>query len=218
VLDNTPLLRLQQIAGQNPGGLTGVWAEENTRDSIFGALERREVFATSGPRIKLRFYATSGGISDPCSDPSFPARLVAAGAVPMGGVIESGAPTQFVLYALADQTPLDAVDFVKATVGTSTAVIEKIHTVALGAPPYCLSWTDPEADTARPALYYARVREKPTPRWSHYDCQALKQSNPADWQTLVPRCVSTSTDTLDTTIQERAWTSPIWYLPKPAKS
>jgi hypothetical protein len=219
VLDNTPLLRLQSgIAGQNPGGITGVWAEENTRDSIFGALQRREVFATSGPRIKLRFYATSGA-SDPCSDPSFPSRLVAAGAVPMGGVIQSAPAPQLVLYALADQTPLEAVDFVKATVSrTSTAVIEKIHTVAFNGAPYCLSWTDPEADAALPALYYARVREKPTPRWSHYDCQALKQSNPADWQTLVPGCVPTSTATLDTNIEERAWTSPIWYLPKPAKS
>jgi uncharacterized protein DUF3604 len=212
VLDNTPLLRLTEIAGQNPGGLTGVWAEENTREAIWAALRRREVFATSGPRIKVRFYAHHSA-SDPCADPAFPERLVRDGAIPMGGTLSSSAAPSFVVYALSDATPLAEVDFVKGGIAaTSTKTIERIHTVKASGPPYCVSWTDAAFDPASAAFYYARIREQPTPRWSHYDCERLKQSNPSDWQERVPGCRPGSEAGLDVMIQERAWTSPIWYL------
>ena len=210
--DNTPLRRLTRNPLKvNPGGITGVWAEENTRDAIWAALVRRETFATSGPKLRVRFYEYTG--ADPCADPGFPADVVGRGGVPMGGTMTyAGSPPSFVVYALQDETPLAAVDLVKASVVGGNAV-ESVHTVPVAAPPYCVTWTDPAFDPAVPAFYYARVREAPTWRWSHYDCERLKASNPGDWQTLVPRCAPEAPASLDVTIQERAWTSPIWYLP-----
>jgi hypothetical protein len=212
VEDNTPLLRLRGLAGQNPGGITGVWAEQNTRDRIWAAFQRREVFATSGPRIVVRFYAYAN-VADPCKDPKFPSALVAAGAVPMGGTMpKSSAPPSFVVYALADENPLQGVDLVKGSyVGGQT--VERVYAVPLSSAPYCITWTDPDFKQDSVSFYYARVKEAPTPRWSHYDCDRLKQTNPSDWSTLAPGCQSTAADGLDRTIQERAWTSPIWYLP-----
>jgi hypothetical protein len=212
VEDNTPLLRLRGIAGQNPGGVTGVWAEENTREAIWAALKRREVFATSGPRIVVRFYAYTQQ-TDPCKDAQFPAGVLAAGGAPMGGTLPAGAPSaSFVVYALQDKTPLAEVDIVKASVEGGTAR-EKIHTIRFAAAPYCVTWTDPEFRPSASAFYYARVKEQPTPRWSHYDCVELRKTNPNDWQTLVPGCVPGAAGGLDAMIQERAWTSPIWQLP-----
>jgi hypothetical protein len=214
--DNTPEQRLQaeRRNRRNPGGITGVWAEENTRPSIWAALQRRETFATSGPRLAVRFYANPG-LANPCGDASFPAQLVAAGAVPMGGTVtHQASAAHFVVYAMQDQTPLAAVDIVKASV-VNGQVVERVHTIPLASPPYCVAWTDPEFVSSDLAFYYARVKEVPTWRWSHYDCLRLKQSNPANWQTLAPGCASTdpSNGGLDVMIQERAWASPIWYEP-----
>ena len=197
-------------ARNNPGGITGVWAEENTRESLFAALERRETFATSGPRIRVRLYQTVG-VPDPCADPGFPRRVVDAGGVPMGGMLrDAGSPPTFVVHALQDQTPLASVDIVKLGV-TGGAATEKVYTVPLGPTPYCITWTDPDYDPTEPAAWYARVREQPTWRWSHYDCEALRVSNPGDWQTIAPDCLPGGA--LDVMIQERAWTSSIWHLP-----
>jgi hypothetical protein len=213
--DNQPAQRLAgALQHFNPGGLTGVWAEENTRDAIWGALKRREVFATSGPRIAVRFYEYTG-LADPCGDAGFPATVVAAGGVPMGGTMPSAAaPPSFVVFAVEDTTPLAAVDVVKASV-VGGAVDERVRTIPFVGPPYCVTWTDPAFDPAAPAFYYARVREQPTWRWSHYDCLALQQTNPSGWQTIAPGCLSSdpSTGGLDYAIEERAWTSSIWYLP-----
>jgi hypothetical protein len=213
-MDNTPLRRLTRNPFKtNPGGITGIWAEENTRDALWAALQRRETFATSGPKIRVRFYEYTGG--DPCADPGFPAGVVSGGGIPMGGTMSyAGSSPSFVVYALQDATPLAAVDLVKASIAGGN-VVESVHTVPFAAPPYCVTWSDPSFDATAPALYYARVREEPTWRWSHYDCERVKASNPSDWQTLVPGCASSdpSTGGLDFQIQERAWTSPIWYLP-----
>jgi hypothetical protein len=218
--DNTPEQRLQNETKnkRNPGGITGVWAEENTRESIWAALQRRETFATSGPRIAVRFFAYSG-LANPCGDPSFPAQLVAAGAVPMGGTMthRTNAP-RFVVFAMQDQAPLAAVDIVKASV-VNGAAVESVHTIPLTSPPYCVTWTDPAFVPDDPAFYYARVKEVPTWRWSHYDCLRLKQSNPSDWQTIAPGCASSdpSAGGLDVTIQERAWRrSGTW--PRPCRA
>ena len=218
-IDNRPALRLRGETRnrRNPGGVTGVWAEENTRESIWAALQRRETFATSGPRIAVRFYAYAD-LPAPCSDPSFPAQVVDAGAVPMGGTLpDEGSAPSFVVYAMQDQQKLAAVDIVKASV-VDGAAVESVHTIALADPPYCVTWTDPAFVHANAAFYYARVKEVPTWRWSHYDCLRLRQSNPSGWQTIAPGCASSdpSNGGLDVMIQERAWASPIWYLPAAA--
>src|SRR5262249_39016299 len=176
--------------------------------------QRRETFATSGPKIAVRFYEYTG-LPNPCADPSFPAQVMKGGGVPMGGNISasSGAPS-FVVYALQDQVPLASVDIVKGSYAGGTAT-EIVHPIAFGAPPYCVTWTDPAFDAGEPAFYYARVKEQPTWRWSHYDCLSLKQSNPVNWPNIAPGCASSDPTTggLDFMIQERAWTSSIWYLP-----
>lgn len=225
-VDNTPARRLGDYDRRtdNPGGITGVWAEENTRSSIFEALRRRESFATSGPKIRVRFYQVNTPL-DPCLDPDFPAAIVAAGGVPMGGTMATRASApKFVVYATEDETPLAAVDIVKASI-VGGAVVEKVFTIALPAaaphPPGCVVWVDPDFQGDDPAFYYARVREEPTWRWSHYDCEALKLSNPIqgpthdDWNVIAPGCGSSDplTGGLDFMIRERAWTSAIWYLP-----
>jgi hypothetical protein len=195
----------------NPGGVTGVWAEENTRDALWAALRRRETFATSGPRMKVRFYALTDS-SNPCVDFDPVRSLVIGGAVPMGGIFRSvpgsGAP-RFVVYAERDEMNLKnlvAVDLVKGSV-TAGVASEKVFTIPLaGQGPYCVNWTDPAFDAAAPAFYYARVREEPTDRWSVHDCDALGASAPS-------RCNPSDPMTVNYTIQERAWTSSIWYLP-----
>jgi hypothetical protein len=207
-------LRLGYSPNYNPGGVTGVWAEENTREALWAALRRRETFATSGPRIKVRFYAYAGS-SNPCTDPGFLESALSDGSVPMGGIFRSvpgnGAP-RFVVSALKHQTELAAVDLVKGSV-TAGVASEKVFTIPLAAAQSCVTWTDPGFDPAAPAFYYARVREQPTWRWSHYDCETLRATYPSDWQTRIPRCVQSHPNTLDSMIQERAWTSSIWYLP-----
>lgn len=197
--------------GFSPGGITGVWAEQNTRDRIFAALRRREVFGTSGPRIKVRFYQYRG-LQNPCADPGFPEQVIDSGGVPMGGTMASsgtGNP-RFVVYALKDTTDLAEIAIFKASV-IGGQVVEKLTTIPVSGGSACVTWTDDDYSASRPALYYARVLEQPTPRWSHYDCLELQQTNPTDWQTIAPGCAPGGE--LDVNIQERAWTSPIWNLP-----
>ena len=213
-IDNTPARRLQWAPlGVNPGGITGIWAEENTRDALWAALQRRETFATSGPKIRVRFYEYAR-LNDPCADPRFPLRIVKRGGVPMGGTMAyRGTSPRFVVYALQDETPLDSVDIVKASVVSGRAE-EAVFPLPLGDAPYCLTWTDPAFDQAEPAFYYARVEERPTWRWSHYDCERLRASDP-DWRRIAPGCASDdpSKGGMDFMVQQRAWTSSIWYLP-----
>lgn len=190
----------------NPGGLTAVWAEENTRESIFAAFQRRETYATSGPRIVVRFYQTFDP-GDPCADPSFPKALVDKGAVPMGGTYALGATKpRFVVRAWRDQVDLARVDIVKGWVDGAGVAREKVVRAPLAgadAAAACFVWQDEEA-AAGPAFYYARVLEVPTPRWSAYDCARAPAANPAG-------CADGGA--LRTMIQERAWTSPIWQVP-----
>ncbi|HLY38085.1 MAG TPA: DUF3604 domain-containing protein, partial [Candidatus Binatia bacterium] len=213
--DNTAVRRLTRNPFKtNPGGITGIWAEENTREALWAALRRRETFATSGPKIRVRFYEYTGS-GNPCADPRFPAQVVNDGGVPMGGTMRyAGAAPRFVVYALQDQTPLASVDIVKGAYAGGAAQ-ETVYPIPFAGTPACVTWTDPAFDPSEPAFYYARVKEQPTWRWSHYDCERLKQSYPIAWQTLAPGCASSDPTTggLDFMIQERAWTSAIWYLP-----
>jgi hypothetical protein len=198
--------------GHNPGGLAVVWAEQNTRDAVFAALYRRETYGTSGTRIVVRFYQTWDQGADPCADPNFPASLVAAGAVPMGGNMApppgggdaAAASPRFVVYAWKDKTDLARIDLVKAWVDATGQAREKVVPFPLAAgAPACVSWTDP-AFTGTASFYYARVLEQPTDRWSVQDCKADQTANPAG-------CANGGY--LAAQIQERAWTSPIWWLP-----
>lgn len=210
------------------GGLTAVWAEENSRGAIFDALRRREVYGTSGPRMAVRAFGGYGLTPDLCTDPAMVEKAYAA-AVPMGGVLGagSGAPT-FLVSALQDAgsvlrpgTPLQRIQIVKlwldggvrheqvfevagdpdngATVDDGTCVESGPGSTSL-----CGVWTDPAFDPAQHAAYYARVLENPSCRWSTYQCNALA---PAD------RPPSCGDPTVARTVQERAWTSPIWYEP-----
>ncbi|MBL8606489.1 MAG: DUF3604 domain-containing protein [Myxococcales bacterium] len=207
--DDTPARRIGPAAGEvgtfNPGGLTVAWAEQNTRESIYAALKRRETHATSGTRVLVRMFQTFDA-GDACADPAFPKSLVDKGAVPMGGSFKSGATApRFVIRAWKDQAPLARVDVVKAWVDGAGALKEKVVQRALPAASAtaCITWQDDDP-TPGPALYYARVLEDPTPRWSAYDCARAPNANPAG-------CADGGA--LRTMIQERAWTSPIWREP-----
>jgi hypothetical protein len=217
----------------SPGGLAVIWAEENSREALFDAMRRRETYATSGPRIVVRFF---GGWSYP-ADLCGRAEAVETGyadGVPMGGHLPArtgdGAPTFFV-SALRDAmgAPLQRVQIVKGWLeGGETR--ERVYEVAGdpddgatvdettctpsgdGFDALCETWTDPDFDPGVPAFYYARVIQDPTCRWSRYacnaqglDCAAIDETHPL---------FSCCDPEVEHTIQERAWTSPIWYLPE----
>ncbi len=213
----------------SPGGLVGVWAEENSRPSLFDAMKRRETFGTSGPRITVRFF---GGFDLPdslCSDPNLVEKGYQKG-VPMGGTLSlgSGSVPRFVVQALRDPgdgkrpgTPLQVVQIVKGTLVAGVAQIKvfdvagnrtngaavDVSTCALqgsGSDSLCGTWTDPEFDKTQPAFYYVRVLENPSCRWNTYLCNSLP---------VASRPAPCSDPELPKTIQERAWASPIYYVP-----
>ena len=177
----------------NPGGLVAVWAEENTRASIFAALKRREVYATSGPRLKLRLNAASNPLS--CENPN------PADATPMGGELNTGQAAYLQINAQADVSPLAAIQIIKGQL-TNGQLAEEVIDVwqsKQGAKDLCITWQDPAFNKDTPAFWYARVLQTPTPRWSAYRCQREG------------RCEEFSD--AYTWTQERGWTSPIWHLP-----
>ncbi len=214
------------------GGLTGLWAEENTREAIFAALKRKETFATSGTRIRVRAFGGWGFQPGTIQDGNWVAQAYAQGA-PMGSDLPAkpaGAKApSFILEAAKDPdgANLDRVQVIKLWLDGGTYK-EKIFDVALsgnrhvgrtgkapavgntvdlktgtysntiGAAEFTAVWSDPEFDPAKPAVYYTRTLEIPTPRWS--TLLAVKRG--LDIPQGVPP-----------TIQERAWTSPIWYTP-----
>jgi hypothetical protein len=219
----------------NPGGVTGVWAEQNLRPNIFAAMKRRETFATSGPRIAVRFYQTWDQSTDFCADANFPSLIekdiaMNGGAI-MGGTIvpakngQPGAKPRFVVFALGDPlfdptnngpAQLQDEQLVKGAYDkgmATTNVTIQTASVQMPALPhetgasFCHTFTDDTWDPAQPTYYYPRVLQAPTWRWSHYDCQTVgNQANDAG----VPTCDSKNQDVK---VQERAWGSPVWYLP-----
>lgn len=196
--EGTPESRLTESRERSAGGLAVLWAEQNTRPALWAALKRREAYGTSGPRIRLRFYAAD--TSDACSDSAFPARLVAAGAVPMGGrVVGRAEAPWFIVHAQAYETPLEQVDIVRIrddSVAESTAVT--VVTIPGGAATACVAWRDPDARPNQAAAYYARVFETPTPRWTAWTCR--RRPGLCDGPPEM--------------IRERAWSSPIWTYPE----
>lgn len=237
--DSTPSRRLPAdalvqvtTARASPGGLAVIWAEENTRDSLFDAMRRRETYATSGTRITLRTFGGFGFTPAICSDPGLVANGYANG-VPMGGELPpypgTGAPT-FVISVLRDPegAPIRVVQVVKGWHDGATTH-EVVYDVAgmanngagvdtatcepsgAGLDAACTVFTDPDFDPSESAFYYVRVLENPTCRWSHrlcveagVDCATQAEDDP------MRACCTAG---LPETISERAWSSPIWYLP-----
>jgi hypothetical protein len=244
-LDDEPVKRLSpnvNASGDVPGvvgsaGATAVWAEENTREAIFDGMKRRETYGTSGPLIRLRFFGGWDYEDDLTSDENFVAEAYAAG-VPMGGDLpvkpsDAKAPT-LAIWALKDPESgnLDRLQIIKGFINKWGLPDEKIYDVALSddravdpetgkVPPVgntvnveqatytndignsqlSVVWADPDFDPSVKALYYVRVLEIPTPRWSTYDAVRNNLQIPEE---------------LPATIQERAWSSPIWYTPDPS--
>jgi hypothetical protein len=229
VIDDTPALRIRPTAetnvGFNPGGVAVAWAEQNTRAAIFAAFQRRETYATSGPRITVRLYQTWDQTTNFCADPNFPAQIVAAGGLPMGSNItlppnHTGAAPRIVVFAArdpitrADVANLAEIDLVKAWIDPATgAVNEQIDrrtAPGAGVATSCQIFRlNPPGgpmtfNAGSPSFYYARVLQRPTSRWSVHDCLASPGTNPTD-------CAPGGK--LNVQVAERAWTSPVWYLP-----
>jgi hypothetical protein len=215
-------------------GYAAVWATENTREAIFDAMKRRETYATTGSRMVVRFF---GGFDFEASDANnrMPARIGYTKGVPMGGDL-AGAPAgktpTFLVAALKDPigANLDRIQIVKGWLDAKGEVHESVHDVAwgdaarrkpdakgklppigntvdvenatwtntIGAPELIAVWKDPSFDRSQRAFYYARVIEISTPRWTAYDAKRFGVK-PLRGTTMV--------------LQERAYTSPIWYTP-----
>lgn len=175
----------------NPGGLVAIRAEENTRESLFAAMKRREVYGTSGPRITLNFE--SGPQALTCESGGEPA------AVLMGGDFFEGTP-HFRVTVAGDRTPLQKIEVIKGTLETGIYQ-ETVTAVWEGsAAAKCLVFDDPDFSPVEPAFWYIRVIEAETLRWSAHLC---REQNRCD-----------EFPGADVTVQERAWSSPIWYLPR----
>jgi hypothetical protein len=216
---------------ENPAGVSGVWAEENTRASLFDAMQRKETFAASGPHIKVRFFGGWDYNSDILNDKDWVKRAYAAG-VPMGGDLppaKAKAPS-FVVWAVKDPTSgnLDRIQIIKGwakdgqsfekiydvvwsgdrkpnkwtgklpSVGNTVDIENATYTNTIGSVELKTVWTDPDFDLALHAFYYARVLEIPTPRWTTIQAHQLGMAPP---------------DVVPATVQERAWSSPVWYTP-----
>ena len=216
---------------EGASGVAGVWAEENTRESIFDAFRRKETFATTGPRMRIRFFA-GYGLDENLDDDADMVSKAYNSATPMGGDLKSssGEAPSFLVWAVRDpdSAALQRAQIIKAWIADG-ASHEKVFDVACsdggavdpatnrcpdngatvdlsdcsfsadkGDAELHTVWTDPEFDATQRALYYVRVLENPTCRWSTWD--AIRNN-------VEPRADKAKT------IQERAWSSPIWYVP-----
>jgi hypothetical protein len=230
-IPGAPAGQIQQIQEFSSGGLAGVWAPQNTREAIWDAMQRKETFGTSGPMMKVRFFGSFDYAADEVNKPDFIKTAYAKG-VPMGADLKPGsgkAPT-FLVMAMKDPKSgnLDRIQIVKGWLDAKGKQHEKVYDVVwsgdrkidakgklpavgntvdlktatysndIGAAQLATGWTDPDFKAEERAFYYARVLEIPTPRWNTYDAARLNMPP----LTKVPA-----------TLQERAWSSPIWYAP-----
>jgi hypothetical protein len=231
VLQDTPIAKTMEseVSGS---GYAAVWAKDNTRESIFDAMMRKETYATTGPRMAVRFF---GGFDFEAADAQSRSPAIAGytKGVPMGGDLgpapQGKAPT-FLVAALKDPmgANLDRYQIVKGWVDAAGDTHEKVYDVAwsgdrvpgadgkvpsvgntvdvanatwtnsIGAPELIQVWKDPDFDPLVRAVYYGRLLEIPTPRWTTYDAKYYGVALPPE----VPAF-----------LQERAYTSPIWYTP-----
>jgi hypothetical protein len=218
---------------QTASGYAGVWATDNTREALFDAMQRKEVYATTGPRIIVRFF---GGWDFAANDANTrnPAVIGYVKGVPMGGDLiqaPTGKTPTFLVAALKDPigANLDRIQIIKGWLDAGGQTHEKIYDVVwsgdrksdakgklrpvgdtvdvpnatysntIGATELIKVWKDPEFDPSQRAFYYVRVLEIPTPRWTAYDAKYFGIKMPPE----VPM-----------KLQERAYTSPIWYTPE----
>jgi hypothetical protein len=218
-------------------GIAGVWATANTREAIAAAFKRKEVYATTGPRISLRVF---GGYSFTTSDANAKdvSKAGYSKGVPMGGDLwnaPKGKAPSLLIYAVKDPMSgnLDRIQVVKgwldasgqthehvynaawagerklnadgklAAVGNTVDVRTATYSNTIGTAQLATVWTDPDFNPAQRAFYYVRVLEIPTPRHSTYDAVALG--------------IDVKETHQPATIQERAYSSPIWYTPRAAK-
>ena len=215
-------------------GYAGVWATENTREAVWDAMKRKEVYATSGPRILVRFFA-GWDFVEKDAQTRLPAEVGYTKGVPMGGELQrapEGKSPRFLVAALKDPLSgnLDRIQIIKGWLDDKGKTHEKVYDVVwgdaerrqpdadgklppvgntvdvanatwsntIGDPELMTIWEDPDFDAGQSAFYYARVIEIPTPRWVVYDAK---------------RYGVKLGDEVWTTLQERAYTSPIWYKP-----
>jgi hypothetical protein len=216
-------------------GLAAAWATENTREAIWDAFARKEVFATTGTRLRVRVFAGWDFAEDEVSRPDF-ARQGYARGVPMGGDLTLGAEApadttpKFMVRALRDPdgANLDRIQIIKGwldadgkpqekiydiacagreivsascegDVGSTVNVKDASYTNTIGRAVLGAYWADPDFDPTQRAFYYVRVLEIPTPRWTAYDAKFYNIEMPKGTPMIV---------------QDRAYTSPIWYTPQ----
>ncbi len=225
---------LQILTSQeSAAGLTAVWARHNTRGEIFDAIKRREVYATTGTRIRVRVFAGWDFEADEISRHDFTERGYGGG-VPMGGELfaaPKGKAPKFMIRALRDPdgANLDRLQVIKGwldnkgksheriydiavsgdreigadgrareAVGSTVDIENATYTNTIGAPLLAGYWEDPDFNPQQSAFYYVRILEIPTPRWTTYDAAFFDIDRP---------------DNVPATLQDRAYTSPIWYTP-----
>ena len=225
---------LSALGGEiGAAGLAAVWARENTREALFDAMMRKEVYATTGSRISVRVFGGWGFEADEVERPDFAERGYQGG-VPMGGDLSdapAGEGPTFMIRALRDpdNANLDRVQVIKGWLDPSGETHERIYDVAcsdgraiqdrrcerpvgntvnieeasytntIGDPLLTAYWEDPDFDSSQSAFYYVRVLEIPKPRWTAYDAKFFDIEMPEG--TVME-------------VQDRAYTSPIWYTPE----
>jgi uncharacterized protein DUF3604 len=242
ITDDTPQKRLNPKPGISGGvtamlgsaGTTAVWAEENTREGIWNGMMSKETYGTSGTMIRLRFFGGWKYRDSLVKGKDFVKKAYKDG-VPMGQDLpkKAGKAPTFAVWAQKDPESgnLDRLQIVKVwpnpnnglpmekvydvawsddrkpdpktgklpPVGNTVDVKKATYTNDIGDTQLSAVWTDPDFNAANSAAYYVRVLEIPTPRWSTYD--SVRNGLP------VPEGIPLS-------IQERAWSSPIWYTPQ----
>lgn len=215
-------------------GLTAIWARENTREALFDAMIRKEVYATTGSRMLVRFFGGWNFVAEDAARPNY-ADIGYRKGVPMGGDLTVAkdhiAPSFLVTAAKDPDGPnLDRIQVIKGWLDADGVIREKIHEVALsggrqadpdtgGVPTVgstvnledatysntigdsnlSVVWKDPDFDPNQRAFYYVRVIEIPVPRWTAYDAAYYG----VEAEPNIPM-----------TVQDRAFTSPIWYTPR----
>jgi len=220
---------------ENPGGLTGVWAEENTRASIWDAMYRKETFGVSGPHIKVRFFGGWGYGNDILEAGDWVEQSYAGGVsmgadlppLPAGG---KGMAPKFVVWAAKDPTSgnLDRVQVVKGWTRNGQS-FEKVYDVVWagdrkpekwsGRVPAIQSTVDMEKATYTNSVGSIELKtvwtdpEFDASQHAFYYARVLEIPTPR-W-TLIQAVKSglPPPSTVPLIGQERAWSSPIWYTP-----
>ena len=214
-------------------GLAAVWARENTREALFDAMERKEVYGTTGTRMVVRVFAGWDFTEEEAKRPDFAAEGYRRG-VPMGGDLRAAPPGKTPAFmiramrdveganldriqvikgwlnakgeqqeriydvAVSDGREIDAGGRCKTAVGNTVDVANATYTKRVGGPLLGAFWKDPNFDPKERAFYYVRAIEIPTPRWTAFDAKFYGIK-------MAPE--------VPMSLQERAYTSPIWYTP-----